>query len=106
MLKKKIKDKLTIRNELIGSGLCIASGSFIFYAMDPLAHREILAAVMRKILQYCLFLIGFNLWLRVKHRIDGVDPDSMKAIKAHTIFTSFFLFMLMLSDLYWTFAMR
>jgi len=90
---------LKLKTEVFGSGLSIFAATFIFYAIDPYTAGMILIEKMQKTLVYCLYLIGFNLALRVRHRGEGRDPYSNAAYKAHIKLTMFFLAMFALMEL-------
>ena len=90
---------MKLKYEVFGSGLSIFAATFIFYAIDPYVAGAILVEKMQKTLVYCLYLIGFNLALRVRHRAQGREPDAPGALKAHIKLTMFFLAMFALMDL-------
>lgn len=90
---------MTLKHELIGSGLSLVAAIYGFYAIDPLAGRVILVEKLLKIWVYCLVMLSFNLWLRVDHRLKGMDPDGHEALKDHIKLTLFFFAMLALAEL-------
>ena len=91
--------KANLKTELLGSGLSLMGAMYIFYAIDPLAQRVILVRLILKGAVYCMFLLGFNLWMRVNNRLQGLDPDTPAALKEHITLTLFFLAMFALMEL-------
>ena len=90
---------LALKHEVFGAGLSIFVATFIFYGIDPYVAGAILVEKIQKTLVYCLYLIGFNLALRARHRDEGRDPYSNAAYKAHIKLTLFFCAMFALMDL-------
>ncbi len=91
--------KANLKTEVLGSGLSLIGAIYLFYAIDPLARRVILVEKLLKIWVYCMVLLSFNLWMRVDHRLKGLDPDGPAALKEHIKLTMFFLAMLALMEL-------
>ena len=86
---------------------------YLFYAIDPLARREILVEKLLKIACYCLVILGFNLWMRAKNRLTGrgtyilehqgrhivLTPEGKESMKEHIKMTSFFCAIFALMEL-------
>ena len=90
---------MKIKTEVFGSGLSICAATYLFYAIDPYTAGMILIEKIQKTLVYCLYLIGFNLALRVRHRAQGREPDAPGALKAHIKLTLFFCAMFAVMEL-------
>jgi len=90
---------LGLRTELVGAGFSLCAAIYIFYAIDPYTAGKILVEKLLKLWVYCLVLLSFNLFMRVDHRLKGMDPDSHAALKEHIKLTMFFLGMLALMEL-------
>jgi len=90
---------LNLKTEVFGSGLSIFAATYLFYAIDPYVAGAILVEKIQKTLVYCLYLIGFNLALRVRHRAQGCEPDATGALKAHIKLTMFFCAMFAVMEL-------
>ena len=95
---------MKLKTEVFGSGLSIFAASYLFYIYDPVARgvtgvtSGMIAEMILKFWVYVLYLIGFNLALRVRHRAQGREPDAPGALKAHIKLTMFFLFMFGVMD--------
>ena len=80
------------RIEALGSGVLIFMSVILFYVFKPWASM-ILVNKLLKFACYSSAILGLNLWLRVKARFDGIDPDSNEVYKLNIKFTMFMIIM-------------
>lgn len=89
---------LNPRCEALGSGVLIFMSVIVFYIFEPWASM-ILVEKLLKFVCYSSAILGLNLWLRIKARVDGIDPDSKVVLKNNILLTAFMMVVFTLMEI-------
>ena len=86
------------RFEAFGSGVLIFMSVILFYLFEPWAS-VILVEKLLKFVCYSSAILGLNLWLRIKARVDGINPDSNEVLKNNIRLTAFMMVIFTLMEI-------
>lgn len=89
---------LNPKYEALGSGVLLSLSVIIFHVFEPMAS-VILVEKLLKFVCYSSAILGLNLWLRIKARVDGVDPDSNEVLKNNIRLTAFIIVVFTLMEI-------